>query len=122
MTNLRKILRVDSGVFLFGIRILRSPLHVAIFWGKRGYVICGEGEGKGLETLRMERMKNALAKIAGPTKCGGAMTLDEEGVPFKAEIAEWVRKAHVTHCPRCIAQAALLPEPATEQPAEVLAS
>ena len=58
-------------------------------------------------TARVRLLTKALENIAGPLKCGGAMTTDEDGVAFPAEIAAWVKVAHQQHCVRCVARAAI---------------
>jgi len=40
------VLKVDHGVLLFGLRLRVRPPHVALFLGKSGYVVLGEGDGK----------------------------------------------------------------------------
>lgn len=40
----QRILRVDPGILLFGIRVRLNPLWVGVFIGKLGLVVVGDGK------------------------------------------------------------------------------
>jgi hypothetical protein len=72
----------------------------------RGIAVCMRLNAK--LTARIERMRGVLERIAGPSRCGGAMVNDEDGKPFPLDIAKWMVAAHARECHRCLARKALI--------------